>query len=55
MHSTFARKRTAESDMTERHDTALIDIADTVGDAMASAFFGYGYWFRTGVPAGWST
>ncbi|WP_276309656.1 hypothetical protein [Salinicola acroporae] len=41
--------------MTERHDIAQIDIASPAGDAMAFAFSGYGYWFRTGVPAGWST
>ncbi len=41
--------------MTERLDSRFIDTANAVGGAMAFAFFGYGYWFRTGVPAGWST
>ena len=41
--------------MTERNDSRFIDTANAVGGAMAFAFFGYGYWFRTGVPAGWST
>ncbi|WP_279626522.1 MULTISPECIES: hypothetical protein [Salinicola] len=40
--------------MTERHDTRFIDTACASGGVMALAFSGYGYWFRTGVPAGWS-
>jgi len=40
--------------MTERHDSRFTDTAQVCGGALACAFLGYGYWFRTGVPAGWS-
>ncbi len=41
--------------MNPKHAYNVVETAAPAGGYLASVFWGYGYWFSTGVPAGGST